>query len=708
MGWVSCQEDIFERYEESSFYNTPQEPQYNFQDFNTHNNPIKDKIDKIISKINYIISEIKGKTEYGEIIKEKQEEIKKFKDNRCIDEHTFYTIKKLYFEIIFLSIVKNNRYDISKINELNLSNEQNKYVELNNDGYFRIIGASGTGKTVILLKRAVRIAKEKEKKIVRIFTANKSLAAYIDTLSQKIYSSNNLYCHDIYSFFQKALEILECRGYNFTDLNRAKEIANNNKAKQKQSSKLLDRVRNIVYLETISDPFEKKYTYESWHEFLKKRKITLNDYPLNQILESKNIKNVLIDVGKLNNNNWDKDLYSIFCSIIKEDLNDFKVDDKLLKEFKEEIIKNEGKNYSYEKILYNRLNKFLNYDADIENFLREEISYCRSFATYNDYIEHTRTGRKVSLTKKERLMIIYIAEDWHDWLIAGEISDEEKICKDLERNLRDTENLKKIRERLSTDYVLIDEIQDIPQIAIKILLSLVPERKNFFFTGDLRQKTKISSVRLKNLGLDFRGKSFILQKNYRNTKAILEAAHFLIKNFTIPENDEIEIIDPQYSNYSGVKPIVFNIDHFKNNFTHQNFIVENVKLRLNVVKSIAVVSENKKIIREVVDLLEREKIIYKEIQPNETAFLMDNNDAKIFLSDMASVKGYEFDSVIIADMSDSKFPTKNSNDPELWREITKLYVAMTRARDELIFTYEGKKSYIFDYFEDKVDYVIIK
>lgn len=62
------------------------------------------------------------------------------------------------------------------------------------------------------------------------------------------------------------------------------------------------------------------------------------------------------------------------------------------------------------------------------------------------------------------------------------------------------------------------------------------------------------------------------------------------------------------------------------------------------------------------------------------------NDA-ILLSPLETVKGFEFSLVIISQCTSEFIPNPALPGEESWRDARRLYVAITRARDELLFTY---------------------
>jgi superfamily I DNA/RNA helicase len=66
--------------------------------------------------------------------------------------------------------------------------------------------------------------------------------------------------------------------------------------------------------------------------------------------------------------------------------------------------------------------------------------------------------------------------------------------------------------------------------------------------------------------------------------------------------------------------------------------------------------------------------------------------AMLVLSKTEAVKGFEFDTVVLCDLSAGAVPYPGTPPTEYWREAAVVYSAMTRARDELILTYAGEPS----------------
>ena len=80
------------------------------------------------------------------------------------------------------------------------------------------------------------------------------------------------------------------------------------------------------------------------------------------------------------------------------------------------------------------------------------------------------------------------------------------------------------------------------------------------------------------------------------------------------------------------------------------------------------------------------------IQAQELSGNYRHNENAVCVSTMANVKGFDFSHVIIVGCGRDNIQPKNSCAEESWRHALRLYVAMTRARDEVRMIYSGQPS----------------
>lgn len=98
---------------------------------------------------------------------------------------------------------------LSRLRQLTPDDTERRYIEMNHDGHFRIQGAPGCGKTVVLIHRALRLAAEQPALTGRIFTITRSLADLIESGVRLLNGSlpANLQVSSLYEFLVDCLDL---------------------------------------------------------------------------------------------------------------------------------------------------------------------------------------------------------------------------------------------------------------------------------------------------------------------------------------------------------------------------------------------------------------------------------------------------------------------------------------------------------------------
>jgi len=463
--------------------------------------------------------------------------------------------------------------------------EQKKIVDRDFTGPARLSGVSGSGKTCVVIKRAIRLAKKYDSEKILILTLNKALAKLINDLT-------DIACHKnrgnicVMSFWDLCCH--ELRIFEPNDFER----------------KITDRTYKIN--EEIND---------IWNEFY-----------------------------HLENQNDDAEIF-------------FPVIQSLISQF-----------------------------VDPTKYIYEELDYLRSALpsiNRNKYIELNRVRRAIPLLPEYREIIISGLEKWEEKMEFVGIIDSLGIANKLYKYI----------DKLTPKYrcILIDESQDFGNIELEIVRKIVKEDENdIFLSGDNAQQVYSKYHIPLYAGIDIRGRSLNLKINYRNSKEILKAA-FSVLEKNLPEKnfltDEFEVLDPEYSNFSTPKPLILKGNSFKDelysslSFYEDKYKDKNKDSNQNkscIVLAGLTLTETKKL----------GEIFNKKVLDGS----IDINDDKIFFSDLEQAKGFEFDSVTIINCNKGVIPYPNLPKQEWFRELTKLYVAMTRAKQELIISYSNSIS----------------
>lgn len=327
-------------------------------------------------------------------------------------------------------------------------------------------------------------------------------------------------------------------------------------------------------------------------------------------------------------------------------------------------------------------------DDEKSQFVIEEFAYVRnrlSPENYDDYksSEFKRTGRSIPLQENLRAIVLMAIRQYEDTLDKMHWADHEKITHEAIRHIN--RNVYKYRS------VMIDEVQDLAQNDLRVIglmkneanEKIMDAANGLFLVGDGAQTIYKNGFSLRKLGINVVGRSFAFAKNYRNTKEILEAAFALIKNFdcsSIDEEERVRPLAPELAKQNGPKPkIIKSYNPDKECFyvsSNIRFLIDNGETAGNI----CVIGMNRRT-RELVEInLKKIGIRVSEIRDNVTV----GNDV-VKISTIESAKGHEFSTVFIVGLSAPL--NRELRDEDMQLKASRLYVAMTRACNNLIMTY---------------------
>src|SRR5262249_51244186 len=149
----------------------------------------------------------------------------------------------------------------------------------------------------------------------------------------------------------------------------------------------------------------------------------------------------------------------------------------------------------------------------------------REIGTLEEYEETPRPGRGVGLGAKMRAVVWELDEAFRARLRQKGA----ETFSALRREAADA--VRAGREKLRFDYVLVDEAQDLPPVALSMLANLSRTKEGLFFAADAKQ-----SIYARGAGwasadprLQFKGRSALLSRNYRSTAEIDAAAFALLE-----------------------------------------------------------------------------------------------------------------------------------------------------------------------------------
>jgi hypothetical protein len=253
--------------------------------------------------------------------------------------------------------------------------------------------------------------------------------------------------------------------------------------------------------------------------------------------------------------------------------------------------------------------------------------------------------------------------------------------------------LHKYVTRIEPGYrcVLVDEVQDFGTVELEIIRKLATARENdIFLCGDVAQQVYTKHHKPLTAGLNITGRSSSIRRNYRNSREILDAAHrVLSRNLTegIKKNKDFEILVPEYANFSTPKPLLLRAENVSEEFASAyNYYLPIRNEDPRQKSCIALCGYSLKDVKAIGSAL--------GLQVLDGTTNID--DSSLFLSDLEQSKGFEFDSMCIVNCNDTVIPDPNLPGDECYRELFKLYVAMTRAKRELIISHSRDVSSFID------------
>jgi len=322
-----------------------------------------------------------------------------------------------------------------------------------------------------------------------------------------------------------------------------------------------------------------------------------------------------------------------------------------------------------------------------ENYLREEFDWLRSAlndkdrSNYRSAADVPRVGRRYPIQEGWRKLILKGMRGWEEKMDAVGVIDYLGLTTAVSRHSS------KVEQRFTN--AIVDEAQDFGTTELAIIRQLVPDGENdIFLCGDIAQHVLPKHRMLSKAGIVIGNRSRQIIRNYRNTRQILEAAyHVLIQNLHEEMMDraekDLELLDPKFANRSSNEPLVLHATDLGEEIGYARSNVE-AYLELHPHAKCCIVIAGYTL-SEVETFGNRLGI--KVLDGTHDPF-----SSSIVLSDLEETKGYEFDFVAIVNCCEGVLPRSDAPREEAYRDGCRLYVAMTRAKNDLFISYHGSPS----------------
>ena len=329
-----------------------------------------------------------------------------------------------------------------------------------------------------------------------------------------------------------------------------------------------------------------------------------------------------------------------------------------------------------------------------DRFYREEWEQVVQYHGIDDaklYGRIKRTGRGTQLSKKQRLAIWKVFEEYRNLLEEHNIREHVDAIRDARILLSEKPHLVPFKA------VVVDEAQDLSPEAYKLIRALVPEESNdIFVVGDGHQRIYRYKVSLSQCGIKIVGRSHRLRLNYRTTDEIRKYAVQILHNVQVDDLDEgLDNHKGYISLLHGTKPAVQSFTSFTEEV---DFIASTLADQSIPHARTCLVARTQDMVDKYIAALSQKGI--DTIQIRRSA---PSGGEKLRIATMHRVKGLEFDRVIIAGVNDMVMPYKTAlsqADDDLAKEAAEtterclLYVALTRAKKEVFVSSHGVRSSI--------------
>lgn len=324
----------------------------------------------------------------------------------------------------------------------------------------------------------------------------------------------------------------------------------------------------------------------------------------------------------------------------------------------------------------------------------EQVVDAWQLETWEAYRDVARLGRKTRLPEAQRAVLWSIFEQIRVGLTNKKLTTHAGMFTTLAAALSKNKHP-------AFDFVVVDEAQDISVAHLRFFAALGANRSDaLFFAGDLGQRIFQQPFSWKGLGVDIRGRSRTLRINYRTSHQIRQQADRLLGPQTMDVDGNSDNRNDTISVFNGPPPVI-------RTFTTEDAEINSVGAWLAEQSKAGVLPHEFGVFVRSAAQLDRAQSAVKV--SGLTFKILDEHvetsSGYISISTMHLAKGLEFRAVVVMACDDEVIPLQErietvGDDADLQEvydtERHLLYVACTRARDQLLVTGVDPKSEFLD------------
>ena len=336
--------------------------------------------------------------------------------------------------------------------------------------------------------------------------------------------------------------------------------------------------------------------------------------------------------------------------------------------------------------------------ADFLESEYELIVLPQRITTLRQYLRVRRPGRGVALARDKRAAVWRAIENYRDRSAALDVASfSEQLA--LAAAWLDAEAARGAPRPFR--HVLVDEAQDLTPAHLQLLRALVDSGPDdLFLAEDSHQRIYGRKITLSHYGIHVRGRSRRLTRNYRTTRQNLDLA-FGILDPGAYEDMEGRAEEHRYvSPRSGPEPLLIHASDRDQEIKEAGALLD---LWLEEDRDAGEQSAPETIAVLVRDRYQRDAVVTGLAQQGIEVRPVDREAVgrgRPVVMTMHRAKGLEFRKVLLFDVSEDSIPrslrdqrySEADRTDALLRERSLLYVAATRARDQLAISWSGRKS----------------
>ena len=320
----------------------------------------------------------------------------------------------------------------------------------------------------------------------------------------------------------------------------------------------------------------------------------------------------------------------------------------------------------------------------------EQVILAQDLGTEQEYLTCPRAGRGRPLTKVQRSQVWRLAEQITAELAAARLATHLQLA-------NEATYLVMRQGKPCYQHILVDEGQDLHPAQWRLLRAAVlPGPDDLFIAADPHQRIYKNRVSFASLGIGVRGRSRRLALNYRTTQEILAWAVPLLGSDPVAGLDgEVDSLLGYRSPVHGQRPLLRMAAARAEEFA---FLTERIRSWLDAgmePHAIAVAARSADLAHDARDALESDGIMTVSLSGR-------GNTQAVRVGIMHATKGLEFQGVAVIGVEQGLVPDLTAVTPEsedavehaqdLQRERCTLFVACTRARDQLYVSGTGEPS----------------